>query len=468
MNFYKTKIVATIGPSSNDEKTLLKMIKSGMNVARLNFSHGNYETHKKTIDLIRKISEHEDLAVSILQDLSGPKIRLSEMENPVNLKKNDMIRISIDKSVEAELYTDFEKLPHYVKSGDKILIDDGYIELKVKNVKKRVIEAKVVQGGIAKSKKGINLPDISVNIPVFTEKDKRDLEFGLDNDVDIIAMSFVSCARDIIPIRKMISKRSKNIPVIAKIERPMALKNADKILDAFDGIMVARGDLGVEMALEKIPLIQKDLILRANNKNKIVITATQMLESMINNPRPTRAEASDVSNAILDGSDAIMLSGETASGKFPVKAVKTMRNIAEITEKSPLYDYAITMPHSTKIGNTEAIVKSAAIMSEELDAKFILVFTYSGNTALLLSKYRPKCPIIAFSPQKDVVRRMGIYWGVEPYYIEFIRNTDEMILKGEDMLRIKKIVKPGDLILTIAGLTPMKGATNMLRVSKIN
>ena len=468
MNFYKTKIVATIGPSSSDEKTLSKMIKKGMNVARLNFSHGDYDSHKKVINVIRNISEHEDLPVSVLQDLSGPKIRLSKMEYPIELRKNDIIRISVDKTDDSELHTDFEKLPYYVKQGDKMLIDDGYIELKAVNIKRNLIEAKVIQGGFAKSKKGINLPDVSVNIPVFTEKDRKDLEFGLDNNVDIVAMSFVSCARDVVPIRKMISKRTKNIPIIAKIERPIALKNIDKILDAFDGIMVARGDLGVEMPLENVPLIQKDLILRANNKNKIVITATQMLESMINNPRPTRAEASDVSNAILDGTDAIMLSGETASGKFPVKAVQTMRNIAEITENSTLYNYAISMPHSAKIGNTEAIVKSAAIMSEELDVKFILVFTYSGNTALLLSKYRPRCPIVAFSPQKDVVRRMGIYWGVDPHYIEFIRNTDEMILKGEDMLKIKKIVKSGDLILTIAGLTPMKGATNMLRVSRIN
>jgi len=307
-----------------------------------------------------------------------------------------------------------------------------------------------------------------VSIPVFTEKDREDLQFGLAQEVDLVAMSFVDDASNLEPVHEMMHRAERKIPVIAKVERPKALTNIEGIVDAFDGIMIARGDLGVEVAPERVPLIQKELIQKANRDNKLVITATQMLESMIGNPRPTRAEASDVSNAILDGSDAVMLSGETAVGKYPVRAVDMMRRIARATEHSDLYRLRWLERKAEHHNHTEAIVKSAAQIASTLGAKYILVFSFSGTTALLLSKFRPECPIIAFTPNEDVVRRMASYWGVIPLKLPFTAHTDEMILKGEEMLDGRGFVNEGDLVVTVAGVTPMRGATNMLRVSEIH
>jgi pyruvate kinase len=467
-NYLKTKIVATIGPASSNETTLQRMIKHGMSVARLNFSHGSYDDHLKTIKSIRNISNSLNMPVAILQDLCGPKIRLSKMDIPVELKKGKTITLAADNSLKADLYTDFMELPQLVEPSDTILIDDGYIELKALSVDTNAITCRVMVPGLAKSRKGINLPDTSVSIPVFTKKDKEDLVFGLAQGIDVVAVSFVESAENIIPIREMMKTyaHDRDIPIIAKIERPTALKNIEKILEAFDGIMIARGDLGVEIPPEEVPVIQKKLINMANDRNKLVITATQMLESMISNPRPTRAEASDVSNAILDGTDAVMLSGETAAGKYPVESVKMMKRIALTTENSQLYQYAIERKKDF-FSHTEAIVKSASEVADDLKAKAILVFTRSGNTALLLSQYRPRCPILAFTPHEDTVMKMAAYWGVSPYFIEFVAHTDEMILKGEEYAREKGMVKPGDLVITVAGVTLMKGATNMLRVSVI-
>jgi pyruvate kinase len=467
-NYLKTKIVATIGPASSNETTLQRMIKHGMSVARLNFSHGSHNDHLKTIKSIRNISKSLNIPVAVLQDLCGPKIRLSKMDNPVELKKGKTITLAVDTSRKADLYTDFKELPQLVKPNDTVLIDDGYIELKTLSVDTQSITCRVTVPGLAKSRKGINLPDSSVSIPVFTAKDKEDLAFGLAQGIDMVAVSFVESAENIIPIKEMmeIYARDRDIPIIAKIERPTALKNIEKILEAFDGIMIARGDLGVEIPPEEVPVIQKKLINMANDRNKLVITATQMLESMISNPRPTRAEASDVSNAILDGTDAVMLSGETAAGKYPVESVEMMKRIALTTENSQLYEYAIERKKDF-FSHTEAIVKSASEMADDLKAKAILVFTRSGNTALLLSQYRPRCPILAFTPHEDTVMKMAAYWGVSPNFIEFVEDTDEMILRGEEFAREKGMVKPGDLVITVAGVTLMKGATNMLRVSVI-
>lgn len=467
-NYLKTKIVATIGPASSNETTLQRMIKHGMSVARLNFSHGSYDDHLKNIKSIRNLSKTLNIPVAILQDLCGPKIRLSRMDNPVELKKGKTITLAADASLKADLYTDFKELPQLVEPNDTVLIDDGYIELKVLSVDSRSITCRVTVPGLAKSRKGINLPDTSVSIPVFTTKDKEDLAFGLAQGIDMVAVSFVESAENIIPIREMMETyaHERDIPVIAKIERPAALKNIEKILEAFDGIMIARGDLGVEIPPEEVPVIQKKLINMANDRNKLVITATQMLESMISNPRPTRAEASDVSNAILDGTDAVMLSGETAAGKYPVESVEMMKRIALTTENSLLYNYVIEREKDF-FSYTEAIVKSASEMADDLKAKAILVFTRSGNTALLLSQYRPRCPILAFTPHEDAVMKMAAYWGVSPHFIEFVEHTDEMILRGEEHVRKEGMVKPGDLVITVAGVTRMKGATNMLRVSVI-
>ena len=466
-NTIQTKIVATIGPASMGEVVLAKMIRSGMSVARLNFSHGNHDTHRQVIQMVRKVAAEEGKPVAILQDLCGPKIRLTEMADPVPVKLNDTIRLSVSEKNDADIYTDFEDLANIVDAGETILIDDGYLELKVIRVEGQVIICRVMTEGLIKSRKGINLPDLSVSIPVFTEKDKIDLKFGLDQDVDMVALSFVDAGTNIAPVREMIKKVGKKIPVIAKVERPRALEKIDGIIDAFDGIMIARGDLGVEVAPERVPIIQKELTQKANRENKLVITATQMLESMIENPRPTRAEASDVSNAILDGSDAVMLSGETAVGKYPVRAVDMMGRIACRTEKSDLYRHRWLERKAVHHNHTEAIVKSAAEISSTLGARYILVFSFTGVTALLLSKFRPCCPIIAFTPNEEVVRRMASYWGVIPQRMDFTAHTDEMILRGEELLEARGLVDNGDLVVTVAGVTPMRGATNMLRISEI-
>ncbi|MGD2085710.1 MAG: pyruvate kinase [Candidatus Aminicenantes bacterium] len=461
----KTKIVATIGPSSQDERVLLRMVKAGMSVVRLNFSHGSHHLHREVIKKIRKISKDEDIPVAILQDLSGPKIRLGQLPGPVELKKNQLIKLSINQTPEAHLYTDFKALVDIVKKNETILVDDGNIELLVKDVQPTYVMCRVKVPGIAKSRKGINLPETDITIPVFTEKDRRDLEFGLEQGVDLVAMSFVDSPRNIVPIKEMMEKFSREVPVIAKIERPIALTNIERIMDVFDGIMVARGDLGVEVPPEEVPVIQKKLIHLANMKNKLVITATQMLESMIDNSRPTRAEASDVSNAILDGSDAVMLSGETAVGRYPVKAVQMMRRIAQTTESSQLYQYS-NEQKKEDFNHTEAIVRSAAEIAKDLKAKYIFVYSFSGDTALRLSKYRPHCPVFAFTSQKDVVIKMASYWGIFPYFIPLSPNTDEMIRQGEERLKSKKQVKPGELVITVSGMSPIQGTTNMLKISR--
>lgn len=464
--FLKTKIIATMGPSTKEIKTLAKMIQNGMKVARLNFSHGRYEEHLEMIQKLRKVSEFEDQPITILQDLSGPKIRLSELPEPVQLKRNEIIKLAIDIKEDAHLHTDFKDLILLIKPNDTIMIDDGYIELKVLNKSKNYVRCRVVVPGIAKSRRGINLPDISIFIPVFTAKDKKDLTFGLKHKVDMVAMSFVDSPSNINPIREMTASDPRNIPVIAKIERSMALRNIEGIIDEFDGIMIARGDLGVEVPPERVPLIQKELIKKANLKNKLTITATQMLESMIKNPRPTRAEASDISNAILDGSDAVMLSGETAIGKYPVKAVSMMRRIALATENSSHYNFSFQQ-QKKKVGPTEAIVRSAVNIARDLKAKYILVFSFTGNTAMKISKYRPLCPVFAFTSQKCIVEKMTPMWGIFPFLVKFTPQTDKMIIEGEELIKKKGLIKSGDLVVIVSGQTPMRGATNMLKLTRI-
>lgn len=463
--FAKTKIVATVGPASADERTLRKMIRGGLAVARLNFSHGHHDQHREVIARTRKISREEGIPVAILQDLCGPKIRLGQLPEPVLLKRGQSIELSVEKDTGAPLYTDFTPLVDMVRKGETILINDGYIELTVKEIHKRHLVCKVKVPGIVTSRKGINLPESDASIPVFTPKDKEDLAFGLDQGVDMVAMSFVDSPANIDPIKEMMRAHSVDVPVIAKIERPVALKKIDSIMDAFDGIMIARGDLGVEVPPENVPVIQKRLIQMANEKRKLVITATQMLESMMDNPRPTRAEASDVFNTILDGSDAVMLSGETAAGRYPVKAVGMMQRIARTTEKSKLYRYSVDLEKKF-LEYTDAIVHSAARIAHDIDAKYIVVFTMSGNTALRLSKYRPSCPVYAFSPNKYVVAKMTAYWGIRPLLLPVTETTDQMIDEAEKILEEEKRIDAGDLVVQISGVAPMKGATNMLKISR--
>ena len=461
-----TKIICTVGPSSQEVEVLEKMIKEGMCIARLNFSHGDQKDHRISINNIRKAAERAGSPIAILADLSGPKIRVGELEEPVEVKKGEVITIGTRKGT-GTIYTGFKLLPQIVKKVDPILIDDGNIEVKVIKVEAGSVECRVVNPGIVKTKKGINLPSSGLDIPVFTKKDREDLIFSINEGVDLVAMSFVDSAESIIPVQKILKKYSADIPVIAKIERPHALENIEKIIDVYDGIMIARGDLGVEVPPENVPIIQKELILKANRENKLVITATQMLESMISNPRPTRAEASDVSNAILDGSDGVMLSGETAVGLYPVKAVNIMSRIALKTESSGLYSYALEK-NNYKLDYTEAIAKGAAELAYDMGMKAIMIFSWSGNTAMLLSKYRPPCPIFAFTPDPMVRNRMAAFWGTSPHLIKFTSKTDDMIRKGEQALKDEGHLKKGDTLLVVAGETPMKGATNMLKFLKVD
>ncbi len=466
----KTKLVCTLGPASSSPNILKKMIKAGMNVARINFSHGDYETYKKTINRVRDISKELDIPVAILQDLRGPKLRVGKIKNnQILLKKGGWLTITT-KNIEGEkdiVSTDFKNLPKYVRKGETILMDDGNLELKVVDVKRSEIKTKVIVGGILRSNKGINLPNTDLNIPALTEKDRKDVKFGVENRVDYIALSFVQRAKDIKELKSLLKKYKADVPIISKIEKPTAMKNLDEIIEISDGIMVARGDLGVEMKEEMIPILQKEILRKATKKGKITITATQMLESMIEKPRPTRAEATDVSNAILDLTDAVMLSAETAVGKYPVIAVKTIKDIANITENSVYFNpnHKVEVKPSYKI--TESIVESAFSIAETLNVKAITVFTWSGTTALMLSKHKPKVPIYAFTPEKEVLKKMALYWGVTPMLIEYSPNTDILLAEGEDILVKKKLIKTGDTIIMIGGVTPIKGATNMLRIVKI-
>lgn len=460
-----TAVICTVGPSSQDAAVLEHMIREGMRIARLNFSHGDHETHRRSVQNIRESSAAADIPVAVLADLSGPKIRVGELDDPVTLKKREIITIGIGKGSGA-IYTDFKLLPQTVKKGDPLLIDDGTIELKVIRIEGTAVVCRVVTPGTVKSRKGINLPAAGLDIPVFTKKDREDLIFSIKEGVDLVAMSFVDSAESVLPVKKTLKKYGADIPVIAKIERPRALKNIEEIIDACDGIMIARGDLGVEVPPEKVPLIQKELILLANRKNKLVYTATQMLESMIFNPRPTRAEASDVSNAILDGSDGVMLSGETAVGDHPVKAVNMMTRIALETECSGLYSYARQKSES-RISHAEAIAKGAAEMALDMEVKAIMIFSWSGSTALLLSKYRPPCPVYAFTPEMRVRNRMAAFWGIAPHLMKFPLKTDDMIRQGEMHLRKEGYLKKGDTLLVVAGETPVTGATNMLKFQKV-
>ncbi len=466
----KTKLVCTIGPASSSPKVLKSLIKKGLDVARINFSHGNYEEYKKIIQNIRKISMELERPVAILQDLRGPKLRVGKIKGgSITLKKGEKLVITT-KEIEGKkgiIPSDYKFLPKFVKKGEIILMDDGNLELKVTEVKKEEIITKVVVGGVLKSNKGINLPNTKLNIPALTEKDKRDVEFGVENEVDYIALSFVQKAQDIKDLKRILKTKKTDIPIIAKIEKPDAIKNLDEIIDEADGVMVARGDLGVEMKEEMVPILQKEIIKKASKKGKMVITATQMLESMIEKPRPTRAEATDVSNAILDMTDAVMLSGETAVGKYPVKAVKIIKNIACITETSSYFnpEIALEVKPSKVVG--DAIVKAAVDIAEKLKAKLIVVFSWSGSTALMLSKHKPSVPIVAFSPEEKVINRMALYWGVLPFYLEYRPNTDILLAEGETILLDKGIIKRGDLIIMIGGVTPIKGATNMLRAIRI-
>ncbi len=467
----KTKIVATIGPASSKRSMLERLILAGMNVARLNFSHGSYETHTEVIRTLRSLSRTMNQPVGILLDLQGPKIRVGRFDGgrPVKLEQGADFAIT-SKPVTGTheiVSTTYADLVKDVKPDDTILLDDGLIRLRVKSVEQETVHCRVVTGGHLKDNKGINLPGVKVSAPAMTDKDRRDISFGIKNGVDYLALSFVRSAEDLRSVKAFTRKQGSAVPVLAKIEKPEAVENLEAILDAADGVMVARGDLGVEMSPELVPTIQKQIIQASILKNKPVITATQMLETMSSNPIPTRAEASDVANAIFDGTDAVMLSGETASGKYPEQAVTMMAKIAAQTENSPFMRYNIQYKRDTTDLITHAVAQSAVNIIHEIDAKCIVSFSVSGNTSKQVSKQRPSAPVYAFTPSKETYNRLALIWGVTPMYIPDINDVQRLIKSSEHLLIEKQFVQKGDLIVLIIGLGLRRGSTNVIKIHRI-
>jgi pyruvate kinase len=454
----KAKIVATMGPSSTEEVVLVKLINAGMDVARLNFSHGTYESHASRASILKSVAKKLNRPLAILQDLQGPKIRVGTLPQPLTLLAGQPVNLfpegtlPPDKTITA-VSVDFPQLFYSVKPNDRILLDDGRLALRVKSVQKNLVTSEIMVGGELTSHKGINLPGIHLNIPAFSEKDAEDLEFGLSLGVDYVAISFVRVPDDVATVKQIVkSRHGEQAPlVIAKLERPEALDNLDGILDIADGVMVARGDLGVEMAPEDVPGAQKRIIQEANRKGKIVITATQMLESMIHSPIPTRAEASDVANAVYDGTDAVMLSGETAAGDYPVEAVILMDRIVRHAESNfDLWGHAQVI-EADENNDAVAICLAARELAHDRNVEAIAIFTRTGRTAILMSKGRPCVPILAFTPVDETYRRLALAWGVIPHHVPLADTVEEMIEHVEKALKEKGSVQAGEKVVIVTG-----------------
>jgi pyruvate kinase len=469
----RVKILCTIGPASHDIATLTKIVQAGMNVARLNFSHGTHEYHAETIARVRAISEQLQKPIAILADLQGPKLRIGKMqEGGVPIQPGEELILTTDEIVGApgRIPIQYKELPHRVRPDEKILLDDGLLELTVLDANDTEIKTRVVIGGTLFDNKGMNLPSASLDIPALTEKDREDVKFVLSRQVDWIALSFVRSATDVEELKAIIQRESsfgRGVPVVSKIEKPEAVRNIDAIINASDAIMVARGDLGIETSPEAVPMVQKMIIARCLAAAKPVITATQMLDSMIRNPRPTRAEASDVANAVLDGSDAIMLSGETASGAYPVLAVETMAKIAEEAEHSSIRGRVVYEKPEifTAAG---AICHAAMRTAEEINASAIIAPTISGNTSKLIAAFRPSVPIVAVTPSPMVQRQLCLHWGVYPLLTRRLSTTDEVVIDAIKVAQNKGMVREGDTVVLTAGTVGnVRNATSLMMVRTI-
>ena len=455
----RAKIIATLGPASSDKNTIKKLLTAGMDVARINFSHGNHEDHAQVIGILRENARELNRSVTILQDLSGPKIRTGEFETiPVTLVEGKEYILTTEKIIgtDQKANVTYPDLPASVEVGGRILLDDGKLELAVKSVEGNNVVTEVIQGGLLKPHKGVNLPGAKLSLNALTEKDLKDLKFGLSQNVDVLALSFVRSAADIDRLREEIKKIDPDkvkIPVIAKLEHPEAIKNLHEIIHAADGVMVARGDLGIEMPPESVPIEQKRIVSMANKHLSYVIIATQMLESMINSPRPTRAEASDVANAILDGSDAVMLSGETAIGNFPAKTVKMMSSIIQQSEEhsDEWGRSTFGLTEDSDHDNAVSITRAARELAHDRAVAAIAVFTRSGRTARLMSKARPCVPIIAFTPDERTYRYLSMLWGTEPFMIPHAETIEEMLSHVDAAVVEGTPVEPGQEIVLIAG-----------------
>ncbi|HYX68926.1 MAG TPA: pyruvate kinase [Terriglobales bacterium] len=464
----RAKIVCTMGPACSHEKMLRDLLRAGMDVARLNFSHGTHREHGELIQRLRRVARQEGRPLCILQDLQGPKIRTGSLKRgrPVRLKAGASLTITPRPvaGTAGLVSTTFPSLAQEVQPGARILLSDGLIELRVRRVRGADVECEVVNGGLLGEHKGINLPGTAIRVPSLTEKDIADLKFGLKHGVDVVAVSFVRTAEDVRAARRLIAARKMDVPVIAKLEKPQAIDHLEEIFDACDGVMVARGDLGVEMPPETVPVIQKHIIRRAAEWRKPVITATQMLESMIENPRPTRAEASDVANAIFDGTDAVMLSGETASGRYPREAVAMMDRIIRETESHMPEWMPARRRERRRLSIAETICESVAHAAQDLDMRAIAVFTETGSTARLISKYRPVAHIYAFSALPAVRNRCNLLWGVQPVKTERALGVEDMVRTAEQELRRRKVVVPGEILGVVAGTRMASGSTNFMRL----
>lgn len=467
----RTKIIATIGPSSDSKPILKQMIQAGMNVARLNCSHGTHAEHAEVANIIRELSREMQRPVGILVDLQGPKIRTGTLKNgkPVILQKNGIIKIT-SKLVEgtAEVVsTTYKNLPNDVKKDDNILLDDGLICLKVISKTSDTVTCKVIVDGILKEHKGINLPGVKVSAPSLTEKDQKDLIFGIEIGADFFALSFVRSAADLKKIKSLIRKHGSDIPVIAKIEKPEAIQDIDAIIETTDIIMIARGDLGVELEPEDVPGMQKSIIQKSILANRPVITATQMLESMTEKPVPTRAEASDVANAIYDGTDAVMLSAETATGKYPVQAVSMMYKIAAKAEQTPFMKYDLHHEDKGELMIDHAIAQSCVNILKNINARAIISFSISGRTSMLIANRRPSRPIYSFAPYTKTYNRLSLVWGVVPLIISSLEDTQLLIEEGEKILQQKKLIKKKDIIVIATGLALRSGSTNIIKIHRV-
>ena len=469
----KTKIVATVGPASRNKETLIELIKAGANVFRLNFSHGSHEDHQKVIEMMAEINTEMGTHVALLQDLQGPKIRVNKVENDgVEIHEGEQLIITTEEIVGTaqKVSTSYKGIVNDAKAGDTILIDDGNLELKVNHIEGNNVFTQVIHGGILKSRKGINLPNTNVSAPSLTEKDQEDLEFGLQFDLEWVALSFVRKASDIIELKEKIKASGKNTKVVAKIEKPEAIKNIDEIIEVTDAIMVARGDLGVEIPMQDVPLLQKKIVKKCNIAGKPVIIATQMMESMIENPRPTRAETNDVANAVMDGADALMLSAESASGKYPVHAVRRMsQTIAAVEEQSSsIYNKFYDEDFKSVTQLNDLLVRAACKLGEFVNAKALVGMTKSGYTAFQLSKHRPKSDIFIFTNKKHLLRQLNLVWGVKCFYYDKTENIDDTLEHMQSMLEKDGLVVKGDILINTASMpSHWSGHTNMMKVHQV-
>jgi pyruvate kinase len=465
----RAKIVCTIGPASNSESMIRELLRLGMDVARLNFSHSTHEAHARVIERLRRAADKEGRTLAILQDLQGPKIRTGRLKfrTPVALKPGSRVIITPRDlpGTPSLISSSYPRLAQDVAVGARILLSDGLIELRVKAIEDEDVECEVVNGGMLGEHQGINLPGTEVQVPALTEKDKKDLRFGLKHGVDLVAVSFVRRGEDVLAAKRFISAEGHETPVIAKLEKPQAIDRLEEILEVADGVMVARGDLGVEVAPEKVPVIQKHIIQRASEWRKPVITATQMLESMIENPRPTRAEASDVANAVFDGTDAVMLSAETASGQYPREAVTMMgRIVAEAESDHSMDELRLRRRNVGRLSIAETICESVAHAAHDLEMRAIAVFTETGTTARLISKYRPAAPIYAFTAFPQVANRLNLLWGVSPIVEPAARTGDDMVRAAERELLRRHAVAGGNVMGVVAGTQMASGSTNFMRL----